>query len=164
MITKLYFFQTRVKISAVYDSVRNIFHSRRRHCTMEGEQISGVTLKFVTDKLKEFASVSLAQSWDNVGLLLEPSTKTMITRILLTNDLTEDVMDEALLMSANLIISYHPPIFAPLTRITNASWKVRNVFILCMLCKNTRIPPWTTRLSLATKFLFSGTDNIEMFG
>ena len=89
-----------------------------------GSNQTGVTLQFVTDKLKEFAPTSLAESWDNVGLLLEPAVPQTVTKILLTNDLTEDVAEEALSLSANLIISYHPPIFAPLKRITNATWKV----------------------------------------
>lgn len=98
----------------------------RNISSMEGEKTEGVSLSFVTQKLQEFASTSLAESWDNVGLLLEPANQKPITRILLTNDLTEDVMEEALLVSANLIISYHPPIFAPLKKITNSTWKVRD--------------------------------------
>lgn len=90
---------------------------------MSGET-NGVALKTVIDKLVEFAPTSLAESWDNVGLLVEPLNDVPISHILLTNDLTEDVMDEALSVQANLIISYHPPLFAPLKKVTNSSWKV----------------------------------------
>lgn len=92
--------------------------------TMMSGEMNGVALKSVIDKLVSFAPPSLAESWDNVGLLVEPVNDVPISHILLTNDLTEDVMDEALSVKANLIISYHPPIFAPLKRITNSSWKV----------------------------------------
>lgn len=94
-----------------------------------------VTLATVVSKLNEFAAVSLAEKWDNVGLLIEPSDKNMeIKKIFLTNDLTEVVMKEALEEHANLIISYHPPIFAPLKRLTQASWKER-IVIHCIEVK-----------------------------
>ena len=38
-------------------------------------------------------------------------------------------MEEALAKSSDMIISYHPPIFAPLKRITQKSWKERIVSI-----------------------------------
>lgn len=41
-----------------------------------------------------------------------------IEKILLTNDLTEKVLHEACDKGTNLIISYHPPIFTGLKRIT----------------------------------------------
>ncbi len=44
--------------------------------------------------------------------------------MLLTNDLTEPVLDEAVSQSIDLIYAYHPPIFASLKRITAATWKV----------------------------------------
>lgn len=52
-----------------------------------------------------------------------------VRAILLTNDLTEEVVEEAVQRGAGLIFSYHPPIFRPLKRITNASWKVRRLFM-----------------------------------
>lgn len=44
--------------------------------------------------------------------------------MLLTNDLTEEVMDEAEERGVNFILSYHPPVFRPLKRITSNAWKV----------------------------------------
>jgi hypothetical protein len=85
----------------------------------------GLSLNNVITKLNNFAPKSLAESWDNVGLLIEPVTKKNIKRILLTNDLTEDVMEEAVKVYADLIISYHPPIFVPLKSVTGRTWKVR---------------------------------------
>lgn len=86
----------------------------------------GLPLDDVITKLDSFAPKSLAESWDNVGLLVEPVTKKNIERILLTNDLTEDVMEEAVKACADLIISYHPPIFVPLKSVTGRTWKVRS--------------------------------------
>lgn len=36
----------------------------------------------------------------------------------MTNDLTENVLSEAIKNDANLIITYHPLIFRPVTRLT----------------------------------------------
>lgn len=44
---------------------------------------------------------------------------------MLTNDLTEVVMNEALERNVNMIISYHPPIFQGLKRLTSSHWKER---------------------------------------
>ncbi|NXJ81888.1 NIF3L protein, partial [Trogon melanurus] len=77
--------------------------------------------------LNGFAPPSLAESWDNVGLLVEPSPPHAVNTLLLTNDLTEEVMEEAVQKKADLILSYHPPIFAPLKRVTCRTWKERLV-------------------------------------
>uniref|UniRef100_A0A182PW72 NIF3-like protein 1 n=1 Tax=Anopheles epiroticus TaxID=199890 RepID=A0A182PW72_9DIPT len=86
------------------------------------------TFPEVIARLREFAPEMLAEKWDNVGLLVEPrNTTSTITNILLTIDLTEAVVAEARENGAQMIISYHPPIFAPLKRLTQASWKERIV-------------------------------------
>jgi len=76
-------------------------------------------------RLESYASSSLAESWDNVGLLLEPSHPHTVRTLFLTNDLTEAVLDEAVEKSADLILSYHPPIFSSIKRITQSTWKNR---------------------------------------
>lgn len=82
------------------------------------------TLSEVISTLKKMAPLSLAESWDNVGLLVEPDVQKSVSRVFLTNDLTEDVLEEAVSVDANLIVSYHPPVFAPFKRITSDAWKV----------------------------------------
>jgi len=84
-------------------------------------------LDTVVKRLNAFAPISLAGSWDNVGLLIEPLDKRPIKNILLTNDLTEPVMDEALQQGSDMILSYHPPIFRPMKRFTSKNWKERIV-------------------------------------
>lgn len=82
-------------------------------------------LKEVLDVLEQLAPLSLAESWDNVGLLVEPSKPRPIKTILLTNDLTMPVMDEAEAIGCDLIISYHPPLFRPVKRLVQKDWKQR---------------------------------------
>uniref|UniRef100_A0A5F9D465 NIF3-like protein 1 n=1 Tax=Oryctolagus cuniculus TaxID=9986 RepID=A0A5F9D465_RABIT len=88
---------------------------------------SFMDLKALISSLNDFASLSFAESWDNVGLLVEPSPPHTVNTLFLTNDLTEPVMEEALQKKADLILSYHPPIFLPMKRITWKSWKERLV-------------------------------------
>lgn len=80
-------------------------------------------LKAVLDVLEQLAPLSLAEPWDNVGLLVEPSKPRPVKTIMLTNDLTMAVMDEAVMMNCNLIISYHPPLFRPFKRLVQKDWK-----------------------------------------
>jgi putative NIF3 family GTP cyclohydrolase 1 type 2 len=82
----------------------------------------GLSLNSVVSELNRLTN--LAESWDNVGLLVEPSTHKVVSKILQTNDVAERVMEEAIASSTDLTYSYHPPIFAPLKRITSSSWKV----------------------------------------
>lgn len=82
-------------------------------------------LKEVLKVMEQLAPLSLAESWDNVGLLVEPSKPRPIKTILLTNDLTDAVMEEAETMGCDLIISYHPPLFRPIKRLVQRDWKQR---------------------------------------
>lgn len=84
-------------------------------------------LKQVLTKLEQLAPLALAESWDNVGLLVEPYQARDVTKILTTIDLTEAVLVEAIEKQCELIVSYHPPIFASLKRITQANVKERIV-------------------------------------
>ena len=75
-------------------------------------------LKSILTYLNKLAPLEYAPKWDNVGLLVEPTIYSQtnpnsqnLSKILLTNDLTLKVLDEALQKKVNMIISYHPPIF-----------------------------------------------------
>ncbi|XP_054913804.1 NIF3-like protein 1 isoform X1 [Poeciliopsis prolifica] len=86
---------------------------------------SPMELKEVLQVLEQLAPLSLAESWDNVGLLVEPSKPRPIKTVLLTNDLTDGVMDEAEALTCDLIVSYHPPLFRPIKRLVQKDWKQR---------------------------------------
>ncbi|XP_015245299.1 PREDICTED: NIF3-like protein 1 [Cyprinodon variegatus] len=93
--------------------------SSSTHCSAPME------LQEVLQVLEQLAPLSLAESWDNVGLLVEPSKSRQIKTIMLTNDLTDAVMEEAETLSCDLIISYHPPLFRPIKRLVQKDWKQR---------------------------------------
>ncbi|KAI1076022.1 NGG1p interacting factor 3 [Whalleya microplaca] len=66
------------------------------------------------------------KAWDNTGLLLGEAPPSSTSKapsssggtVLLTNDLTAAVVDEALAEGAKMIICYHPVIFRPLKSLT----------------------------------------------
>ena len=97
----------------------------KNFCFSRAAYHSAMDLKKVTKKLNEFAHLHLAEKWDNVGLLVEPSPPHAVKSILLTNDLTERVAQEAIDKKVNMVISYHPPIFVPLKRLTSKTFKER---------------------------------------
>ena len=83
--------------------------------------------------LEELAPKKLAEDWDNVGLLIEPSKVLDVKNIMLTIDLTESVLSEALNKNCNFIISYHPLIFNRIKRLTQG---VANSRIIMGCIKN----------------------------
>jgi dinuclear metal center YbgI/SA1388 family protein len=67
--------------------------------------------------LDEIAPTRLAESWDNVGLLVGDPAQS-ISRALLAIDYTPQVAAEAAEQRCELVIAYHPPIFNAVKRIT----------------------------------------------
>lgn len=74
-------------------------------------------------KTKDFISIlekkypkTLAEEWDNVGLLVGDEEKE-IQNILFALDVTEEVIDFAITHSFDMIISHHPPIFRGIKRV-----------------------------------------------
>ncbi len=84
-------------------------------------------LSEVLDALRSLAPEWLAEPWDQVGLHLGGSSQA-IGGGLLCIDLTEAVVAEAVEKRCELIVAYHPPIFAPLQRLTDdGPWPQRRI-------------------------------------
>lgn len=79
-----------------------------------------MNLKEITDVIESIAPIPTQESYDNSGLLVGNSSKE-ITGAIITLDITEEVIDEAILTGANLVISHHPLIFKPLKKITGSN-------------------------------------------
>ncbi|CAF1075294.1 unnamed protein product [Didymodactylos carnosus] len=95
------------------------------------DENNGIHLQTIVSELKKFAPLYLAdEKWDNVGLLVEPDIS-YINTILLTNDLTEPVINEAIEKNVQLIISYHPLIFSGMKRLIRSNWKDR-IILKCI--------------------------------
>lgn len=80
----------------------------------------------VMNHLEEFSPLTYAEDFDNVGLLV--GDKTMpVTGILVTLDTIEAVIDEAIEIKCNLIVSFHPIIFKGLKKLTGKTYVERVV-------------------------------------
>lgn len=82
-----------------------------------------VLLSDVLHQLEDLAPLRFAEPWDNVGLLLEATplaAAPQLERALLTIDLSDAVLDEAVQLGTQLIIAYHPPIFSGLKRLRSS--------------------------------------------
>jgi dinuclear metal center YbgI/SA1388 family protein len=83
-------------------------------------------LKSITNFLESFAPLSLQESYDNAGLITG-NINSEITGILITLDVTEEVVEEAIQKNAQLIIAHHPIIFSGLKKITGRNYVERTI-------------------------------------
>ena len=74
-----------------------------------------VSINDIIKFTETFAPLSTQCEWDNSGLLV--NTKRGVTKALLCLDITNEVVEEAKNIGAQLIISHHPVIFSPLKSI-----------------------------------------------
>ena len=74
-------------------------------------------IKDIAERIEKIIPLELAQDWDNVGLLIGEPQKN-VKNVLLTIDITNDVLAEAKKLKTDLIISYHPVIWDGLKKIT----------------------------------------------
>ena len=77
-------------------------------------------VKDIVKLMEDIAPSHLAESWDNVGLLIG-SHYNFVKRIMITLDITADVIKEAVEKEADLIISHHPVIFQPIKTLTDST-------------------------------------------
>ena len=73
--------------------------------------------------------LELAYEWDNCGLQIG-TLNSKVEKILITLDVTKEVIKEAIKNKVNLIISHHPLMFKPMTNISFDSpkgWMVKNL-------------------------------------
>jgi putative NIF3 family GTP cyclohydrolase 1 type 2 len=75
-----------------------------------------MTIGSIINVLETIAPPSLQESYDNAGLLIGTAADPC-TGVLVTLDVTEAVVDEAITKGANLIVAHHPLIFSGLKRI-----------------------------------------------
>lgn len=75
-------------------------------------------LKKIIGVLESIASPELKEDWDNVGLMIGTEDKD-VDKILIALDFNSLVLEEAIKLKANLIITHHPLIFNPLKNITD---------------------------------------------
>ncbi len=79
--------------------------------------------------LEIFAPLEMAESWDNSGLIIGDCEKD-IKRILVALDATDDVIDEAIDLKADLIVTHHPMVFGSIKKVTSETHLGRKILKL----------------------------------
>jgi len=74
-------------------------------------------VKDIASAIKNMIPLELALDWDNVGLLVGDAKKE-VKKVLMTIDITKDVIAEAKKLKADMILSYHPVIWDGLKTVT----------------------------------------------
>jgi len=83
-------------------------------------------LSQISSFLEHYAPLHLQEDYDNSGLIVgNPSQE--IDEAIISLDCTEPVVDEAIRLGCNLIISHHPIVFKGLKRFNNGSYVERVV-------------------------------------
>ena len=72
-------------------------------------------IKDILGALEEFAPLALQDGYDNAGLQIGLAEDAEATGVLLSLDVTEEVVNEAILRGCNLIVSHHPLMFRPVS-------------------------------------------------
>ncbi len=83
-------------------------------------------LKQIIRFFEELAPLQLQESYDNSGLIIG-SENSEINSILITLDVTEEVVDEAISKKAQLVIAHHPIVFSGLKKITGRNYVERTI-------------------------------------
>lgn len=73
-------------------------------------------IREIIDCIEDFAPVALQESWDNCGLLAGDPSSEGISGVI-TLDVTEAIIDEAISNGDNLIIAHHPFIFSGIKKV-----------------------------------------------
>ena len=76
------------------------------------------TVQKIYEEMQRMAPLELAESWDNPGLLVDCGGE--VRRVLVTLDITPEVVAEAAAKQCTVIVAHHPVIFDPLKRLCPA--------------------------------------------
>ncbi|MDR0612569.1 MAG: Nif3-like dinuclear metal center hexameric protein [Dysgonamonadaceae bacterium] len=81
-------------------------------------------------ELEDYAPLSFQENFDNSGLQVG-DVSVEARGVLLCLDVTENVVDEAIQLDCNLIVSHHPLLFKPLKKLTGKTYVERCVIKAC---------------------------------
>lgn len=82
--------------------------------------VASIRVDRICQLLAEWAPLTLAETWDNVGLLVGDREQS-VARVMVCLTVTPPVVREAIDRGVDLIVTHHPLPFKPLTKITSDS-------------------------------------------
>ena len=83
-------------------------------------------IKEITNYLESLAPISSQEPYDNSGLIVGDSNKT-ISKVLVSLDCTEVIVDEAIQSGCEMIIAHHPIVFSGLKKLNGSDYIQRTV-------------------------------------
>jgi dinuclear metal center YbgI/SA1388 family protein len=85
-----------------------------------------MTIKELTDYLEKIAPLSYQEDYDNCGLIVGDANAE-ITSVLVSLDVTLEVIEEAIAKKCNLVIAHHPLIFKGLKKLNGKNYIEKSV-------------------------------------
>lgn len=79
---------------------------------------TAIPLDAICQHLAQIAPLRLAESWDNVGLLVGERSR-LVSRVMTCLTITPAVVNEAVERQVGLVVAHHPLPFKPLAKITS---------------------------------------------
>lgn len=96
------------------------------------------TVQQVYEGMQRLAPPELAEHWDNPGLLVDCGGA--VRRVLVTLDITPEVVAEAAAKQCTVIVAHHPVIFDPLKRLCPADVPYQLVQVgISAICMHTNL-------------------------
>lgn len=89
-----------------------------------------MTVRELYEKMSARIPESLREEWDNDGIMCSSDLSLEVNSILVTLDVTEEVVDYAIGRNFDLIVSHHPLIFKPLSSVTEDNHITRKIIKL----------------------------------
>ena len=80
------------------------------------------SVKEIVKIMSETAPVRLAEEWDNVGLLVGRKEKE-VKVILCALDFSAEVLEQAVQLHADIVVTHHPAIFHSIKQLTDSDWR-----------------------------------------
>ncbi len=92
-------------------------------------------------KLEQLSPAIYAMDWDNSGLLVGDENRE-ISKVVISVDVTDEVIDEAIREGADMIITHHPLIFSKINRVVATDLTGRRILRMaeqgiCCYCMHT---------------------------
>ncbi|MDR0987046.1 MAG: Nif3-like dinuclear metal center hexameric protein [Ruminococcus sp.] len=98
---------------------KTVFDSGKKYDIINATMVRDMkaTVKKIYSALDCIAPFSHAEDWDNSGLLVGELSDAEVDKVLVALDISFDVVEEAMAKNCGIIISHHPVIFHPLTKL-----------------------------------------------
>lgn len=101
------------------------------------------TVNDIAQMMDSIAPPVLAEEWDNVGLLIGRGNA-VVKKLMITLDLSPDVLKQAFEQNVRMIITHHPVIFDSVKQLTENTWQQK----LLLDCAENKIAVYSAHTSL----------------